>query len=286
MAALNFLLSPLQGFVIASVMPALLVVEGLSRAHGLAVMALANLGPGWIALMVWALMPGERDPALVAARDTKWFDLLTALPLVIWFGLGALNLRATLRDELTLILQGRAGLLVWAQFLALSVSAAFNLLLVWVLLMRGKPVRRGAGLWGRVFAVTGTFLGVSMLQLTPAPLSLSWQVLATLLVGAGSLGSLLVLWRLGVAFSIMPEARVLVTHGPYAHVRHPLYAVEMITIIGTAMQFTQPWAGLIAAGVLILLVVRSVYEERVLGEAYPDYAAYRAGVKRFIPGVI
>lgn len=284
--ALNFVVSPLQGFVLAKVIPGLLVLDGVSWWHAIAVEALVHLGPGWIALMAWALMPGERDPALVRARDTKWFDLLAALPLVIWFGLGALNLRSTLWDELTLIVQRRADLLTWAQFLALSASVVFNLLLVWVLLLRDKPVRRGAGLWGRVFAVTGTFLGVGMLQLTPAPLGLLWQLVSALLVGVGSVASLLVLWRLGAAFSIMPEARVLVTHGPYAYARHPLYAAEMVTIAGTAVLFAQPWAGLIAVGVLVLLVVRSFYEERVLAEAYPDYTAYKAKTARFIPGVI
>ena len=35
----------------------------------------------------------------------------------------------------------------------------------------------------------------------------------------------------------MPEARRLVTGGPYALARHPLYTVEMVTICGTALQF-------------------------------------------------
>ena len=64
----------------------------------------------------------------------------------------------------------------------------------------------------------------------------------------GSLGSILVLWRLGKSFSIMPEARKLVTGGPYACARHPLYTVEIITIIGTALQFHAPWSWVHRAG--------------------------------------
>ena len=109
---------------------------------------------------------------------------------------------------------------------------------------------------------------------------------AFLLVLGGSLGSALVLSRLGKAFAIMPEARQLVTAGPYAYARHPLYAVEMLTLIGVAMQFEQPWAALITLGVLILQVVRSLFEEQVLMEAFPEYAAYRTRTKRFIPGLI
>ena len=84
-----------------------------------------------------------------------------------------------------------------------------------------------------------------------------------------------VLWRLGVAFSIMPEARVLVTGGPYAYARHPLYAAEFLTIVGISMQFQQPWAVLLGTIVIVLQVVRSVFEEQVLAAAYPDTPSKR-----------
>ena len=71
-----------------------------------------------------------------------------------------------------------------------------------------------------------------------------------MLLVVGSVGSFMVLAKLGRSFSIMPEARVLVTGGPYAFARHPLYAVEIITILGMAMLYKQPWAGLLAAGVI------------------------------------
>ena len=108
-----------------------------------------------------------------------------------------------------------------------------------------------------------------------------WQTVAAALVFAGSLGSAIVLAQLGKSFSIMPEARALVTGGPYAYARHPLYAVEFLTIAGTAIQFAQPWAALLALGVIVLQVLRTIFEERVLSEAYPEYAGYRARVKRF-----
>lgn len=79
----------------------------------------------------------------------------------------------------------------------------------------------------------------------------------------------------------MPEARLLVTSGPYRWARHPLYVMEFVTLLGVALQFAQPWAALLAAGVIVLQVLRTVFEERVLDEAYPEYAAYRARVKRF-----
>ena len=165
-------------------------------------------------------------------------------------------------------------------------AAAFDLLLVYMLAVRDRPVARAQGLWPRAFGVIGTFMGVGIIQLPVAHLNLPMQILAAVLIGLGSLGSLLVLSRLGKSFSIMPEARKLVTGGPYAWVRHPLYTVEIITILGTAMQFQGPWSWVIALVVVALLWIRSHYEEQVLAGAYPEYGAYRARTKRFIPGII
>jgi protein-S-isoprenylcysteine O-methyltransferase Ste14 len=221
-----------------------------------------------------------------AFRDSKAYDLLMGVPLILWFGYGAVQLRPRLVSEAALILSGNAGLFVWIQFLALFTAAVFNLVLVYLVVVRDRPVRRSRGLLPRLTGFVGTFLGVSILHLPVAPLTLGWQMAAALLVLSGSAGAAVILLRLGKAFSIMPEARRLVTTGPYAYARHPLYGVELVTIVGTAIQFQQPWAGLLAIVVAALQVARSLFEEQVLTEAYPEYAAYRARTKRFIPGVI
>ena len=57
--------------------------------------------------------------------------------------------------------------------------------------------------------------------------------------------------------------------------------MEIVTLIGTAIQFQQPWAALLALAAIALQVARTVFEERVLTDAYPEYAVYRARVKRF-----
>jgi protein-S-isoprenylcysteine O-methyltransferase Ste14 len=57
--------------------------------------------------------------------------------------------------------------------------------------------------------------------------------------------------------------------------------MEIVTVLGLAIQYQQPWAALLGAGVMALQVTRSVFEERVLTEAFPDYADYRRRVKRF-----
>lgn len=217
-------------------------------------------------------------------QQTKVYDLIAGLPLILWFGYGIVTLRPNLAADARALLMQPDQLIFWLRFFALFAAAMFNLLLIYLVVVRNRPVRRASGLLPRFFGVAGTFLGVGIIYLRPVSLSLPWQAIAAFLVFAGSLGSAIVLGQLGKAFSIMPEARLLVTGGPYAWARHPLYVMEFVTLLGTAIQFIQPWAALLAIGVVVLQVLRTICEERVLSDAYPEYASYQARVKRF--GVI
>jgi len=284
--ALNLPLTFVQSLVLQKFFPGLLVMQPNDIADTLRVSALANFGPGWLLLLYWALTPGATDPRLLAAQQTKYYDVIAGLPLILWFAYGALQLRAVLARDAAMMSAGSAGLFIWVQFFSLLAAACFDLLLVYLLVVRDRPVGKAKGILPRFFGFLGTFLGVGILQLPVAPLGLGMQIVAALLIGLGSLGSFLVLWRLGKSFSIMPEARRLVTGGPYAWARHPLYTVEMITIAGTALQFQAPWSWAVAAVVVVLLWIRSHYEEQVLAESFPEYGEYRARTKRFIPGVI
>jgi len=275
-----------QSLLLETLSPGLLASHPGNISDSLRVSLLANFGPGWLVLLFWVLRPGETSGWLLRAQQTKIYDAVTALPLVAWFAYGVLQVRPVLVGDGGLMLAGNASLFVWIQFFSLLAAGCFDLLLVYLLLVRDRPVGKSKGVLPRLFGFVGTFLGVSILQLPVAHLSLGMQMLAALLIGVGSLGSFLVLWRLGKSFSIMPEARKLVTAGPYSWARHPLYAVEMITISGTALQFQAPWSWVIALVVVALLWIRSHYEEQVLAENFPEYGAYRTRTKRFIPGVI
>jgi protein-S-isoprenylcysteine O-methyltransferase Ste14 len=219
-------------------------------------------------------------------EKTRWYDFAMALPLMLWFGYSAWRIRPYLIWDAGLILAGRSDLQIVLQFFGLFAAAAFNLLVAWMLVARTMPVKKSRGLVPRLVGFAGTFASVGILQLKVASLPLSWQIASDILVMGGNLAAALILSRLGRAFSIMPEARLLVTRGPYAWARHPLYTAEAVIVTGIAIQFQQPWAGLLAAVVVALQITRSVFEEQVLAEAYPEYEAYRACTKRFIPGVI
>ena len=82
------------------------------------------------------------------------------------------------------------------------------------------------------------------------------------------------------------RGQTVVAGGPYARVRHPMYAGVVVVMAGLAL-----WLGSAAALVAALvpaglLVARIRLEERVLRAALPDYAAYTSRVRwRLVPGV-
>ena len=83
--------------------------------------------------------------------------------------------------------------------------------------------------------------------------------------------------QLGDAFSAMPEARHLVTHGLYSRLRHPIYVFGCLAYFGSLLAL-QVWPLLLTWLALTPIeVVRARRESRVLAAAFgPEYAAYRS----------
>jgi protein-S-isoprenylcysteine O-methyltransferase Ste14 len=215
------------------------------------------------------------------------YDILIALPLVAFYVRGARGEFPRVLFRVAQLLDGTATLTGTLQMLALAASILFSLLLILLIFARSVPVGKSAGIVPRLVAVAGTFAGTAFLYLEPIALPLSLQIIATLMTMVGMLLSFLVLLKLGRSFSIMPEARRLITTGPYAIVRHPLYMVEEIAVFGMLIQFAGTFALGFAIGHVTLQYMRSVYEEQVLEATFADYGAYRLRTRwRFIPGLI
>lgn len=82
------------------------------------------------------------------------------------------------------------------------------------------------------------------------------------------------------------EGQRLVDTGPYAVVRHPMYASAMIYLIGTPLALGSYWGLAGVAFMMPFLIWRLLDEERLLGRELPGYAAYQTRVRsRLIPGV-
>ena len=164
-------------------------------------------------------------------------------------------------------------------------SALFMALVAATTVTRLRPIRKAAGIQPRVSALLGTFLATSLALLPPAHLPPIWVAISSVLVIVGTSLSFAVLRWLGKSFSIMAEARRLITNGPYALVRHPLYICEEIAAIGILIQVISPVALVIAMAHGLLQFQRMLNEERILRATFPEYDCYAVRTPRLIPRV-
>ena len=91
-------------------------------------------------------------------------------------------------------------------------------------------------------------------------------------------------WRAGVDPA---ERTELVTSGPFAFVRNPIFAASLPASLGLTM-LVPSWialVGLFGLVVALELQVRAVEEPYLLRAHAEEYAAYAARVGRFVPGV-
>jgi protein-S-isoprenylcysteine O-methyltransferase Ste14 len=202
-------------------------------------------------------------------------------------------------------LLGAAGRWDWAQasaFLAIFIisSAGFGAWLVRrdpaLLAARlGGPSQPGQPVWDRLFLLLAAllwfaWLGLMGWQARPAVprLGVPWNVLGALAIIAGFMGVCRVFAENSFAAPQvrLQERQTVITTGPYARVRHPMYTAGLLYIAGIPLLLDSPLGlavtPLIAAGIML----RAVKEERMLARDLPGYAAYAARVRwRLIPGV-
>ena len=107
-----------------------------------------------------------------------------------------------------------------------------------------------------------------------------------------ALGLLLAVWAMSSNppgnFNIRPAPRAgarLVEHGPYRWIRHPMYTAVMVCGWAAAGTSASWVAWLSLAALVVVLVVKAVFEERWMLQAHPGYAAYRQGTRWFLPWI-
>lgn len=77
-----------------------------------------------------------------------------------------------------------------------------------------------------------------------------------------------------------------ITTGPYAAVRHPMYGGVALMILATPLALGSYWGLLPALSIVPILMVRIHDEERLLESELPGYREYQHKVKhRLIPGI-
>lgn len=119
--------------------------------------------------------------------------------------------------------------------------------------------------------------------------------LSTLLAAIGAafvvVGVVVVVWAartMGRSLTPFPEPAAsaeLVEHGPFTHVRHPVYAGFLAVCVGWSL-VAGPVALVLTGALALLWVGKLRTEERRLVARFPGYAAYTARVRwKLVPGV-
>jgi protein-S-isoprenylcysteine O-methyltransferase Ste14 len=125
----------------------------------------------------------------------------------------------------------------------------------------------------------------------------SWAPLPAWTVWPGALlflaGSALTTWALVVNRHAEGTVRIqsdrghtVVTDGPYAHVRHPIYIGTIVGLPAVALVLGSAWAFVPMVLVVIAFVWRTAMEDRALQKELPGYEDYAATTRyRLVPGI-
>jgi protein-S-isoprenylcysteine O-methyltransferase Ste14 len=198
-----------------------------------------------------------------------------------------------------------AGTLLWpAAWAYLALVFGPGLLITLVLAKRDpalleermKPlVQKDQPLWDRILLSTFLALWLGWFVLMGLDARFGWLAMAVWLQWIGAAGILLTMWIWFLIFRentfLAPVVKIqkerghkVISSGPYAIVRHPMYATALVFFAATALLLGS-WYGL--AGALLLaawLVVRTALEDRELKRGLAGYTDYAARVRyRLVP---
>jgi protein-S-isoprenylcysteine O-methyltransferase Ste14 len=134
-----------------------------------------------------------------------------------------------------------------------------------------------------LLAAGGTFGG---LLFRPSGAHPPWGVEAGLALQLiGLVTAIIALAALGRSFGFVAADRGLVTRGPYAVIRHPVYAAYFLIQAGYLLQSISLRNAVVLAGATACNIGRACAEERVLARV-PGFERYRQRVRwRLVPGL-
>ncbi len=163
--------------------------------------------------------------------------------------------------------------------------------------MNVKP-QEGQPFWDRMVLIAARLIYWSWLILMGLDGGrFHWSELPDWLIWAGRAALLAGIWGIYRVFREnsfgAPVVRIqaerghrVISTGPYAVVRHPMYAASLIMLVGWALALGSAWGALGALFIEFLIALRIRGEEQVLREGLPGYVEYTRKVRyRLIPYV-
>jgi protein-S-isoprenylcysteine O-methyltransferase Ste14 len=87
-------------------------------------------------------------------------------------------------------------------------------------------------------------------------------------------------------FNVRPipqKDAVLVNHGPYSLIRHPMYSSVLLLCLGLVISSETIWSIYIWLLLAVVLVLKLLHEEKLLQTHFPGYFSYMKNTRRLIP---
>ena len=161
-----------------------------------------------------------------------------------------------------------------------------------------SPIQKEQKTWDKVLIGALLVLYVGWLMLIEldaerfhwSSVPLAVQVIGAILICFSICSQWLVLRENSFAAPVVKIQRErghkVVTTGPYAFVRHPMYAGAIPFLIGTPLLLGSWWGLLLSPALIVVLAIRAVLEERTLTAELEGYADYAKRVRyRFVPHI-
>jgi protein-S-isoprenylcysteine O-methyltransferase Ste14 len=189
----------------------------------------------------------------------------------------------------------------WIFFLIFWIYTIVSTIYLWranpeIFVARSK-IHQGTKPLDNVFMV---LLGVSLIAIfvvASLDARYAWSSVSNgvLILGYGlfTLGYAMSIWVFAVNRFAEPSVRIqsdrghhVVSTGPYAIVRHPLYTASIILFVGISLAMGSYWALVPVAVGGAVLIARTLFEERILQNELSGYREYTSRVRfRLIPGI-
>ena len=148
-----------------------------------------------------------------------------------------------------------------------------------------KPIGHKDVSWGstvETLVIVGVFYGLDLWFSSPSLLSFPFSLIGVVFV---VLWIALASWCFKIVPTI-PREPILVTWGPWAHVRHPIYLASLLLNLGLAVIIGTALLGLEFVAYTLFETLFAYYEERSVRRNFPrEYEEYSKRVPMWIPRI-
>jgi protein-S-isoprenylcysteine O-methyltransferase Ste14 len=173
------------------------------------------------------------------------------------------------------------GLRSWLDVVHTALKAGLIFAFTILVVKRGPARRRERSLVAYTVCAAAMLTGA--LEPPPASTGTAFVISGEVIAVLGGAWMIHATLALGRCFGVLPEARGLVTHGPYKRVRHPLYLGEFALCGGLVIASPSLLNVVLASVFAAAQLQRMRMEERELTAQFPEYADYARRTRRLIP---